>query len=342
MEQVAQVAPPFGSVTAPFMATSATTAGVFGPWRLSPVRPLALHPASHGLHYGSACFEGLKAHRGVDGVVRLFRAADHVTRLRRSAEALCLPVPDPELALDMIHGTVAANMDHVPPAPGALYIRPALLGVDTNIGAAAAPSTEALLFVIASPVGDYYHASKPLTLHLETQLPRTTPQFGRVKSGANYAMALGVTMRARTELGADQVLFAPSGDVQETGTSNLVLLDDDRVVTKALDTSILHGVTRGSVLTLARYLGYAVEERDIPIDELVAWAQRGEITLVGTAAVMSSVGTLLHDGQRITVGSSTPARNTQRLRTELLAVQRGTAPDHWGWTAALTSGAGTD
>lgn len=326
---------PFGSVTAPMMVISKTRGGEFTPWRVEPVAPLALHPASHALHYGSACFEGLKAHRGDDGQVRLFRAADHAARLRGSAAALCLPVPDQRHVVEMLHAVTAANAAHVPPPPGALYLRPTLLGVDANIGAAATPSAEALLYVLASPVGDYFAEPRALAVRIETELPRSTPQFGRVKAGANYAMALGITQRARREDGADQVLFAPGGDVGETGASNFMLLDGKRVITKGLDHSFLHGVTRDSVLALARHLGYRVEERDITVDELLAWAPRGEAALIGTAAVISGVGTLIHHRRRTRVSTGEAGPNTARLRAALVAVQRGTAPDRWGWTEPL-------
>ncbi|MHB1533973.1 MAG: branched-chain-amino-acid transaminase [Acidimicrobiales bacterium] len=313
------------------MVVSRTTGGVFGRREVEPVAPLDLHPASHALHYGSACFEGLKAHRGPDGRVRIFRAPAHAARMQVSADLLCLPVPSAELVIEMIRAAVEANIAQVPDLPGALYIRPTLLGVDANIGAAATPSIEALLYVISSPVGDYFDSTRALTVAVETQLPRSTPQFGQVKTGANYAMALGITMRARAA-GADQVLFAPGGSVQETGASNFMLLDDTRVVTKALDGSFLAGVTRDSVLALARELGYRVEERDITVDELFTWIAKGEAALMGTAAVMAGVGSFLHDGTRVQVRDGTVGPNTQHLRQALIAVQRGQAPDRWGWT----------
>lgn len=321
----------FGSVTAALMVTSRCAGGSFSAPEVVPVAPLDLHPAAHVLHYGSSCFEGLKAHRGVDGVVRLFRPTDHVERLRRSAARLCLPVPDAALVLQAIGDVVAANRDEVPDPPGALYIRPALIGTDPNIGAAATPAREALLFVLASPVGDYFGHDRALTVRVETELPRTTPQFGEVKTGANYAMALGITLAARAE-GADQVLFAPGGDVQETGASNFLLLDDERVVTKPLGPSFLHGITRASVLTLAGELGYRVEERDIPLDEALDWARHGEAALVGTAAVLTGVGALVHEGQTHVFGPGTTGPNTLRLRTALHSLQRAQSPDPWSWT----------
>jgi branched-chain amino acid aminotransferase len=238
--------------------------------------------------------------------VRLFRAAAHVARMRQSADLLCLPKPSEELLSGMMHAGVAANLDEVPAAPGSLYLRPTLIGTEPNIGAAAAPSVSAMLFVLLSPVGDYFSGGiRPLKLAIETEQPRTTPQFGMVKSGANYVMALGPTLKLKAELGIDQVLFCPGGEVQETGASNFMLIDAERVVTPALTTSFLHGVTRDSILTLARDLGYQVEERTITADEVADWARRpgAEAALSGTAAVLSPVGTIIHHGETVTVGT---------------------------------------
>lgn len=324
----------FGSVAAPTMVVSEVTDGVFAPLEAVPTAPLAIHPFAHALHYGSTCFEGMKAHPGADGTVRLFRPDRHIARMRRTAELLRLPVPDAELLETAIHRAVLTNLEVVPDSPGALYIRPILFGTDPNIGAAAAAARDAMLVVLASPVGDYFAGgSRALKLLLETDLPRTTPQFGEAKAGANYVMALGVTLRAKERYGVDQVLFAPGGDVQETGAANFLLLDDERVITKALDGSFLHGVTRDSILALARDLGYRVEERDIGVDELLAW--EGEAALAGTAAVLSGVGTLVHEGREVSIGAGTVGPNTERLRAALLAVQRSQAPDVHGWTVPI-------
>ena len=322
--------PPFGTVAAPRMVVSAARDGVFGPPELVATTELSLHPFAHVLHYGSACFEGLKAHRGHDGAVRLFRHGRHVERMRRTAELLLLPQPPADLLGEAIEQVVTGNLDVAPEPPGALYVRPMIFGTEANIGAAAAPSRHAQLVVVASPVGDYFAGGgRALRLLVETDLPRTTPQFGEAKAGANYVMALGVTRGAAAEHGVDQVLFAPGGAVQETGAANFLLVDDDRVVTRALDSSFLHGVTRDSVLTLAADLGYQVEERQITVEELVSW--RGEAALAGTAAVLAGVGTLVHEGREITVGDGQVGPNTTRLRDALVAIQQGTDEDRHGW-----------
>lgn len=332
-------APAFGTVLASTMATVSAVDGVFGDLELVPLAPIAMHPAAHALHYGSACFEGLKAHRGADGAVRLFRVAQHATRMADSAARLCLPVPDVDLVTDAIVRTTAANLDAAPDAPGALYLRPVLLGTLENIGAAAAPSTDALLYVLASPVGDYFAGGdRGLRLWVETALPRTTPQFGRIKSGANYAMALGLTQRMKASHGVDQVLFAPDGELQETGAANVLLLSEDKVVTRGLDDSFLHGVTRDSVLTIARGLGMAVEERPVSVDELYAWCRDGgEVALSGTAAVLTGVGALVTADGEVEATGGRPGPVTKRLRDALLAIQRGEAADDHGWTREVTA-----
>jgi branched-chain amino acid aminotransferase len=332
-----RTATPFGTVAAPAMVVAHTRDGRFGDVRVEPTGPIELHPFAHALHYGSSCFEGLKAHRGDDGVVRLFRADRHAERLCASARRLRLPDPGPDLVLQMMRRAVSENLSVVPEPPGALYLRPVLMGTDPNIGAAAAPSTEAILFVIASPVGDYFAGGRrALTLLVETEQPRTTPQFGQVKTGANYAMALGVTLDAKATHDADQVLFAPGGEVQETGAANFLLLDERRVVTPELDGSFLHGVTRDALLVLARDRGLVVEERTLRVDELVAAAASSEAALAGTAALLAGVGTLIVEGERVAVGDGGVGPTTLRLREALVAIQRGTADDPHGWTTAVS------
>ena len=331
--------PPFGSAFTDSMAVARWADGDWGEPSLEPVGPLPLHPGSHVLHYGSACFEGLKAHRGDDGTVRIFRLDRHAARLQLSADALLLPIPSDGLVEEMIIETVAAVLDDVPEAPGSLYLRPTLIGTEQNIGAAARPADEAMLFVLASPVGDYFAGGlRPLTVSIETTQPRTTPLFGSIKAGANYAMALRPTRRAVEEHGADQVLFAPGGRIEETGASNFLLVDGERVVTPELTGAFLHGVTRDSVLRIAADLGYEVEERAVGVDELIEWAARpdAEAALSGTAAVLAPVGHLVRDGERLPVGSGAVGEHTMRLRGALVDVHRAAVPDHHGWLTPVT------
>jgi branched-chain amino acid aminotransferase len=302
--------------------------GVWSPASVVPTEPLSLHPATHALHYGSSCFEGLKAHRGTDGSIRIFRLADHAARMQQSASTLGLPVPGDTLLTDMIVATVAANSAVVPDAPGSLYLRPMLLGTDLNIGSATKPSASALLCVVASPVGEYFSGS--LSMVVETGLLRTTPQFGKVKSGANYAMALPVLRAAKQQHGADQVIFSYEGVVQEASAANVIMIRPDRVTTPALTDAFLHGVTRDSVLRLAHDLGYTVDEHHVTVDELMAWMPRGEVALSGTAAILTPVERLLRS-DTLATSSGHDFGHTEKLCSALRAIQIGESEDRHGW-----------
>ncbi len=323
---------PFGSVLAGTMAVAHYRDGAWGPTDFRKTGPLEIHPASHALHYGSECFEGFKAYKHADGSVHVFRLDAHIARMQNSARLLVLPEPDPGQLRDAVLEVIARVRADVPEAPGALYLRPLLFGTTPNIGAAATPSTEAMLVVLASPVWDYFAGGmKPLKILVEEHAQRCAPHLGMVKTGGNYAAAMGPTLAARKKYGVDQVLFCPGGSVQETGASNFVLLRAGELLTRSLDSSFLHGVTRDSLLTLARDLGYRTDERVFDVSELLAWARDGEAALSGTAAVLSGVGTLVHEEREIPVGDGQIGPETLRLRNALVAIQQGTAADRHGW-----------
>ncbi|MEM7338931.1 MAG: branched-chain-amino-acid transaminase [Actinomycetota bacterium] len=324
---------PFGSLFANSMTLARLEGGQYHySGSAVPLEDFSLHPGTHVLHYGSACFEGLKAHRQIDGTLAVFRVDDHAARMVQSVERLQMTPPPAELVRTMIIDAVEANAEATPAAPGSLYIRPTLIGTLLNIGAAAAPSDTGLLYVLNSPVGDYFAGGiRPLSIHIETDIPRTTPQFGMVKSGANYVMALGPTLDAKRDHGADQVLFATGDDVTETGASNFFLVDDDRLITRHLDESFLHGVTRSSVIAMAADMGYTVEERSIPLQELRSWVSEGEAFLSGTAAVLAPVGRITVAGEELIVRDGQPGPNTLRLREALTDLQLGKTPDPHGW-----------
>ncbi len=296
------------------------------------LKPLELHPAAHVFHYASTCFEGFKAYRWSDGKGRIFRLHDHVARMQKSAASLRLPVPDAEALANMVIELVRTHVDAIPAPPSSLYLRPTLIGTLPNIGAAASPSTEAILYVLASPVGDYFAGGlRPLRLLVEDQRSRSTEQLGSTKTGGNYAAALGPTLDAKEKYGVDQVLFCPNGDVQETGASNFLLVNDEEVVTKPLDTTFLHGMTRASILSLATDLGYRVNEREFTVDELLKWSQNYEAALSGTAACLTPVGTLVYEGREIPVRDGKAGPNVEKLRSALQSIQYGDAPDTHGW-----------
>ncbi|MGO9513761.1 MAG: branched-chain amino acid aminotransferase [Steroidobacteraceae bacterium] len=324
--------PAFGTVLTSHMAVAAYHGGRWGEAEIKPVGPLELSPAAHVLHYASSCFEGFKAFRRADGSIHIFRMDRHIQRMRQSARQLVLPEPDAAQLADMVRGVIARCGEAVPEAPGALYLRPILFGTTANIGAAATPASDALLLVLASPVWDYFAGGmKPLRILVDDENTRSAAQMGMVKTGGNYAAAMGPTLNARAKYQADQVLFCPGGQVQETGAANFLLIRDGELLTRGLDSTFLHGVTRDSLLTLARDQGYQVSERVFDVSEMLEWVKSGEAALSGTAAVLAGVGTLIYRGAEHRVASGEVGPLTRGLRAQLVAIQQGEAPDRHGW-----------
>ena len=315
---------PFGSVFGDLLSIAYHDGQTWTDAEVVPVADVNFGPATHAFHYASQCFEGLKGHRQPDNSVKLFRPDRNVARLRQSAAGLYLGVPSEELANQMFNLATEANADITPAPPGALYLRPTLIGTELNVGAAGRASISTAFYVLTCPVGEYLppHA---LRIVVETEHPRTTPQFGVVKAGANYVMALSHLNAARADWNADQVLFAPGGLIEETGAANFMLLDDGIIRTAPLSDAFLHGVTRDSVLQVCASLGWTVDETPISIEELVAWAARptGEMALAGTAAILGGVGELVVNGEVITVGTGQTGPSTTKIRTMLTEIQQG-------------------
>jgi len=328
--------PAFGTLLTSHMAVATYQDGRWSPTEIKPVAPIELSPAAHVLHYSSTCFEGFKAYRRADGSIHVFRMDRHIQRLRQSARQLVLPEPDPAQLADMVRAVIQRCRDAVPEAPGALYLRPILFGTTANIGAAATPAAEATLLVLASPVWDYFAGgAKPLRILVDDENTRSAAQMGMVKTGGNYAAALGPTLSARAKYQVDQVLFCPGGQVQETGAANFLLIREGELLTRGLDTTFLHGVTRDSLLTLARDLGYKVAERTFDVKEMLEWVKTGEAALSGTAAVLAGVGTLIYHGVEHRVGSGDVGPLTRALRAQLVAIQQGEGEDRHGWREAV-------
>ncbi|MDY6890499.1 MAG: branched-chain amino acid aminotransferase [Pseudomonadota bacterium] len=328
----------FGSVFMPEMVISWFDGTRWSDAEVVSSDTIQLHPGAHVLHYASSCFEGLKAFRHQDGSVKIFRLDRNVARLRQSSNILALPEFAPEKLERMIVDIVSHFAAQVPEPPGSMYIRPTHIGTEPAIGKAAVPSLTSCLYVLLSPVGDYFTGGdKALRLLLEDEGMRCPPHMGVVKSGGNYASALQPIMQARAEYQADQVLFCPGGDVQETGAANFLLIDGNEIITKALDSTFLHGVTRDSILTLARDMGMTVSERPLSVEELLERSAHPECeaALSGTAAVLTAVGTLIYKGREYTVGNGGIGATTLRLRRALNDIQWGKAEDTHGWLTSI-------
>ncbi len=328
----------FGTVFMPEMAISWFDGNSWSPAEIVSSDSLQLHPGAHVLHYSSTCFEGLKAFRHQDGSINIFRMDRNIDRFTQSSELLALPAIEKAATANMIIDIVRRFKDEVPEPPGSMYIRPTHIGTEPAIGKAATPSVTSCQYILLSPVGDYFAGGDTtLRLLLEENGARCAAHMGMIKSGGNYASALRPIMKAKQEQNADQVLFCPGGDVQETGAANFLLIDGNEVITKALDESFLHGVTRDSILTIARDLGMEVQERQLTIDELLERAAKPgcEAALSGTAAVLTPVGTLIHNGQEYPVGNGGIGATTLKLRQALNDIQWGKAEDKHGWLTRI-------
>ena len=286
--------PAFGTVIAPTMTLARYQNGQWGRSEARPCAPIELHPAAHVLHYSSTCFEGFKAYRWADGSINVFRMDRHIERMRQSARSLVLPEPDARQLEEMIRTTIDRNRDAVPEAPGALYMRPILFGTTPNIGAAGAAGHRGHSHRAREPRVGLLRRRHEAVAHLRGGCQRAHGLADRQgEDGRQLRRGLGPDSEARRKYKVDQVLFCPGGSVQETGASNFLLLREGQVLTRSLDSTFLHGVTRDSVLTLAREEGYRVEERVFDVAEMLEWVRDGEAALSGTAAVLTGVGTLI-------------------------------------------------
>jgi branched-chain amino acid aminotransferase len=306
--------------------------------RIEPYGPLTLDPACANLHYGQGLFEGLKAFRGRDGKIRLFRPTKHVERLNRTAQKMCIPTLDPDMVLKSWTTLVDLDRDWVPSAVGtSLYIRPTIIASEAFLGVR--PAKEYLYFVILSPVGAYYpEGMNPVKIKVIEDAVRAVPGgLGEAKTSANYAASLHAAEDAKHE-GFTQVLWLDGVHrkyIEEVGTMNIMLKIGDEIITPPLAGTILAGVTRDSSLTLMREWGLRVSERPITIDEVIDAAHRGtlqEVWGTGTAAVISPVGELAYKGQRIVVHGGRIGELTQKLYDTIVGIQYGTAADTHGWT----------
>ena len=309
--------------------------------RIVPYGTLELDPAASVLHYGQAMFEGLKAYRMADGRIALFRPDRNAHRMASGAARLSMPAIDESLFVQGIAQLVATDADWVPRAPGtALYIRPTLIATEPFLGVRA--SKTYTFFVITGPVGAYYAGGlKPVRIWVERERVRAVKGgIGAAKAAANYVASLQVAEEAR-ERGCDQVLWLDAIEhqyLEEVGTMNLCLILDGTLVTPPLGGSILPGITRDTVLTIARDWGLPIEERSISITEVRDAYARGtlqEVFGVGTAAVVSVVGTLASDEGDMVINGGEPGPIAQRLYDAITRLQFGLDPDPRGWRLVI-------
>jgi branched-chain amino acid aminotransferase len=309
--------------------------------RIEPYHSLSIDPAAMALHYGQEIFEGLKAYRGKDGGIYLFRAKDNFIRMNRSAARLCMPQLDLDLVMEGMKQLIVLDKEWVPRSEGtSLYIRPTMLATEPHLGVR--PANVYLFFIIIGPVGAYYKEGlNPVKIYVEDNYVRAPlGGTGEAKTAGNYAGSLLAAEQAK-EKGFTQVLWLDAEErkyVEEVGTMNMFFVIDDEVITAPLTGSILPGITRDSVIQIVKDWGMKMSERSLAIDSVIDAAKNGRLTEAfgtGTAAVISPVGQITFKGVDHVVAGGSMGELSQKLYDEIVGIQYGERPDSRGWVERI-------
>ena len=305
-------------------------------------KPLQLDPASAVLHYAQEIFEGLKAYRLADGSLAMFRPEANARRFGNSAERMAMPRLPEDLFLESIRQVVRIDRDWFPTVDGgSLYIRPFMFANEVFLGVK--PSSEYLYLVIISPVGGYFKSGAPaVSLWISQTYTRAAPGgTGAAKCGGNYATGLVAQSEAEQHK-CDQVVYLDAAErrwVEELGGMNVFFVfKDGSLQTPPLGGTILPGITRDSLMTLARAEGLTVREEPYAIDQWRADAESGKLTeafACGTAAVVTPIGRVVGPDGEFKMGAGGPGQTTMRIKQKLMDIQRGVAPDPYGWVSRL-------
>lgn len=305
--------------------------------RVAPYEPMLMDPAAMVLHYGQGIFEGLKAYRAKDGRILLFRPEQNFERFNRSARRLCMPEIDIKLQFEALEALLKLDVDWVPHSMGSsLYIRPTMIASEPALGVR--PAKEYIYFVITGPVAAYYaEGFNPVKIYVSDEYVRAVRGgVGEAKTMANYASSLYAAEMAKKK-GFTQVLWLDGIErryVEEVGTMNIFFRINDELVTPPLTGSILPGVTRNSVIQLAKHWGIEVSERAISIDQVFEAVRSGamkEIFGTGTAAVISPVGELSYCDKTYRIQDGGVGEWSQKFYDEIVSIQYGDRPDPFGW-----------
>ncbi len=305
--------------------------------RVTPLANLSLHPASSVLHYSQEIFEGAKCYRGKDGM-KLFRIRDNFERMNRSAARMGMATMPIELYMESLMALLSVDKEWTPHQEGtSLYIRPTMIATKPYLGVSASDSY--LYYVLLSPSGAYYSGGlAPVGIYVEDELVRAVRGgVGVAKTGGNYSASILAGVKAK-KLGYAQVLWLDGVEqryVEEVGAMNMMFVyENKKIVTPALNGSILSGITRDSTLKLANYLGYETEEKALAIDDVIADAKSGRITEAfgtGTAAVISPVNKIYFKGQDVLIGDDSIGPVARKLYDTLTGIQYGNVNDPFQW-----------
>ncbi|MFZ6012767.1 MAG: branched-chain amino acid aminotransferase [Bacteroidota bacterium] len=329
---------PFGKVYTDHMFVADFRNGEWKNLRIVPYGHMMVSPATPAIHYGQSIFEGMKAYYGKNGQALVFRALDNWKRLNISADRMCMPVLPEELFMESLTTLIDLDRQWIPNTDGSsLYIRPFMFSADEYIGIR--PSQDFTFMIILSPAGAYY--STPVKVKIETHYTRAVEGgTGYAKAGGNYGGAIYPSKLALDQ-GYHQLIWTDGKEhryVEESGTMNVMFVIDDTLVTPALSDSILAGITRDSVLRLARHWGMKVEERKLSVQELVEALKKGRVKEAfgaGTAATIAHIELIGHEGKDYQLPPVEKREFANKVYHELDGIKRGTKPDPFGWMMSM-------
>ena len=337
----------FGKVFAPQWLSRAYDNGAWQTPRIQDMSTIDLHPAAIVLHYGQSIFEGMKAYKWADGSINLFRPAENAKRFNKSATRMAMPtMPEGEF-VEGIRSLVGMQRDWIPAHPGSLYIRPSMIATEPCIGVRAA--NQYLFFVITMPSGAYFPVAPgaqdgmgSIKVYVSTKVGRAAHGgTGNVKATANYAITLQSIADGKKK-GCSQVLYLDATgtrNIEEMGGMNIFFVAGKKLMTPALNDTILAGITRDSIVQLAKAMDLDVEETTLNIDKLAEGIKKGEVTeafACGTAAVIIEIKNFLFDnGETLAVGGTSPGKVSSQLYDRLTGIQYGKYPDSFGWVVKV-------
>ncbi len=325
---------PFGKIYTDHMFMADFEDGEWKNFQILPYGPIQMSPAISALHYGQAIFEGMKAYRLPNGDISVFRANKNFERFNISADRMAMPTIPEEVFMQAIASLIDLDRGWVPSQEHySLYLRPVMFATDTSLGVRASDSYKFVL--LATPTGPYYN--KALKVKIETKYTRANEGgVGYAKTAGNYARSLHPFAEAQKE-GFDQLIWTDSAThqyVEESGAANLMFVLDGKIVTAAVGDTILNGITRDTIIQLAKQNGIEVEERKVSIAEIIAGAENGTLTeafAVGTAATVTQIGIIGYEGKLYNLSDVSARTISTGIAKQLNDIRYGLAPDEFGW-----------
>ncbi|MEX1239338.1 MAG: branched-chain amino acid aminotransferase [Cyclobacteriaceae bacterium] len=329
---------PFGKVYSDHMFLADFSGGEWKNLRILPFGNISVSPATPAIHYAQSVFEGLKAYHGPSGEALIFRPQDNLRRLNISAERMCMPALPEEIFMESLSELISLDRNWIPTARGAsLYIRPFMFSADDYIGIR--PSLNFTFMVILSPVGSYYLT--PVKVKIETHYTRAAQGgTGYAKASGNYGGSIYPAKLAQDQ-GYHQLIWTDGKEhqyIEESGTMNVMFVIGDTLITPALSDSILAGITRDSVLKLARSWNMRVEERKVTVQELITALEAGKVKDafgVGTAATIAHIELIGYEGENYLLPPAEKRVFANRVYEELDGIKHGLRPDPFGWIVKM-------